>query len=365
MSIVPMRSSRSISAAICIVTNMSAKPEGVVHFYHGRGTAEQWIKEGNYALHWTRLSGKRFVCNQVRLGLFVLAYNLGNCLRRLVLPRKIKHESLRSLLVKLINIGAKVVRHNRYTTFQMARCRRINPQQPVRRRVPLEFHLAVLIQVAQIRLHAGVEDRVDLLPLGPSEVALDEVVDLLRGIDLGAVQVRLQVVQLVGIGLVRQDRCAIVVGEGVADGIRVVEKVEHEHVVLLGMRSVEARQGLHGLDARQRLVDVHRVQQRLVVPGLELVGAHQETVGILPKLLGDSGGGEAVQGTLADLLPTELVLTGEGDDGSVPAFPLLQVVPDGVEVLDRALDSVGDHHRPGFPADLALCPAPDRGSGRP
>ena len=50
----------------------------------------------------------------------VLAYNLGNFLRRLVLPRKIKHWSLRSLLVKLIKIGAKVVRHNRYTTFQMA-----------------------------------------------------------------------------------------------------------------------------------------------------------------------------------------------------------------------------------------------------
>jgi len=92
-----------------IVTNMSAKPEGVVHFYNGRGTAEQWIKEGKYALHWTRLSCKRFVSNQVRLGLFVLAYNPGNFLRRLVLPRKIKHWSLRSLLVKLIKIGAKVV----------------------------------------------------------------------------------------------------------------------------------------------------------------------------------------------------------------------------------------------------------------
>ena len=103
-----------------IVTNMSAKPEGVVHFYHGRGTAEQWIKEGKYALHWTRLSCKRFVCNQVRLGLFVLAYNLGNFLRRLVLPRKIKHWSLRSLLAKLIKIGAKVVRHSGYITFQMA-----------------------------------------------------------------------------------------------------------------------------------------------------------------------------------------------------------------------------------------------------
>ena len=70
-----------------IVTNMSAGPEGVVHFYNGRGTAEQWIKEGKYALNWTRLSCHRFVANQVRLALFILAYNLGNLLRRLCLPR--------------------------------------------------------------------------------------------------------------------------------------------------------------------------------------------------------------------------------------------------------------------------------------
>ena len=103
-----------------IVTNMCAKPEGVVRFYNGRGTAEQWIKEGKYALNWTRLSCKRFISNRVRLWLFVLAYNLGNFLRRLVLPSKIKHWSLRSLLVKLIKIRAKVVRHSRYITFQMA-----------------------------------------------------------------------------------------------------------------------------------------------------------------------------------------------------------------------------------------------------
>ena len=85
-----------------IVTNMSAGPEGVVHFYNGRGTAEQWIKEGKYALNWTRLSCHRFVANQVRLALFILAYNLGNLLRRLCLPRAVKHWSLRSLQVKLI-----------------------------------------------------------------------------------------------------------------------------------------------------------------------------------------------------------------------------------------------------------------------
>jgi hypothetical protein len=66
-----------------IVTNLSAKAKGVVHFYNGRGTAEQWIKEGKYALNWTRLSCHRFDANQVRLQLFILAYNLGNLLRRL------------------------------------------------------------------------------------------------------------------------------------------------------------------------------------------------------------------------------------------------------------------------------------------
>ncbi len=48
-----------------VVTNLSAKPEGVVHFHNRRGTVEQWIKEGKYALNWIRLSCCRFVANQV------------------------------------------------------------------------------------------------------------------------------------------------------------------------------------------------------------------------------------------------------------------------------------------------------------
>ena len=103
-----------------IVTNMSAGPEGVVHFYNGRGTAEQWIKEGKYALNWTRLSCHRFVANQVRLALFILAYNLGNFLRRLCLPKAVKHWSLRSVQIKLIKIGGRLVRHARRLVFQLA-----------------------------------------------------------------------------------------------------------------------------------------------------------------------------------------------------------------------------------------------------
>lgn len=49
-----------------LVTNLWAKPEGVVHLYHGRGRAEPWMKEGKYALQGTRLSCHRCVANQVR-----------------------------------------------------------------------------------------------------------------------------------------------------------------------------------------------------------------------------------------------------------------------------------------------------------
>ena len=103
-----------------VVTNLNLPPAGVTHFYNGRGTAEQWIKEGKYALNWTRLSCHRFVANQVRLWLFVLAYNLGNFMRRLTLPESVKHWSLRSVQTKLIKMGGRLVRHARRLVFQLA-----------------------------------------------------------------------------------------------------------------------------------------------------------------------------------------------------------------------------------------------------
>ena len=88
--------------------------------YNGRGTAEQWIKEGKNAINWTRLSCHSFRNNAVRLQLRALAYNLGNFLRTLALPEAVEHWSLTTLREKLIKIGAKIVRHGRYATFQLA-----------------------------------------------------------------------------------------------------------------------------------------------------------------------------------------------------------------------------------------------------
>ena len=103
-----------------IVTNLSRPAEGVTRFYKGRGIAEQWIKEGKHAIYWTRLSCHRFSNDAVRLELHALAYNLGNFLRTLALPIEVEHWSLTTLREKLIKIGAKVVHHGRYVTFQLA-----------------------------------------------------------------------------------------------------------------------------------------------------------------------------------------------------------------------------------------------------
>ncbi len=103
-----------------IVTNLNQHSKNVVKFYNGRGTAEQWIKEGKNAVKWTKLSCRTFKDNQTRLQLFALAYNLGNFLRRLALPKPVRHWSLTTLREKLVKIGAKVTRHSRYVMFQLA-----------------------------------------------------------------------------------------------------------------------------------------------------------------------------------------------------------------------------------------------------
>jgi hypothetical protein len=124
-----------------IVTNLARPAKRVVRFYNQRGTAEQWIKEGKNAVRWTRLSCHDFVDNQVRLHLFVLAYNLGNFLRQLVLPPEIKRWTLTTIREKLIKIGAKVVRHARRVTFQLAEVA-----------VPRKLFQAILSAIERLRL---------------------------------------------------------------------------------------------------------------------------------------------------------------------------------------------------------------------
>ncbi|MFN0170454.1 MAG: transposase [Bryobacteraceae bacterium] len=96
-----------------MVTNLETGSRAVVRFSNKRGTAEQWIKEGKQAVKMTRLSCHRFGSNEVRLMLSLIAYNLGNLWRRLVLPRRIENWSLTSLQQRLVKTGGRLVKHAR------------------------------------------------------------------------------------------------------------------------------------------------------------------------------------------------------------------------------------------------------------
>jgi hypothetical protein len=99
------------------------------------------IKEGKYALKWTRQSCRRFKVNQARLQLFALAYNLGNFLRRLALPRPVRTWTLTTLRETLVKIGAKVVRHANALTFQLAEVA-----------VPRALFAAILGRIGRLRV---------------------------------------------------------------------------------------------------------------------------------------------------------------------------------------------------------------------
>lgn len=82
--------------------------------------------------------------NEVRLQLHALAYNLANFLRTLALPEAVAHWSLTSLGEKLVKIGAKIVAHARYVTFQMAEVA-----------VPKELFQEILWLIAGLRAPAA------------------------------------------------------------------------------------------------------------------------------------------------------------------------------------------------------------------
>jgi hypothetical protein len=123
-----------------IVSNLPRSPEGIVAFYNQRGTCEQHIKEGKNAIKWTRLSCRTFAANAVRLQLHALAYNLANFMRTLAMPKTADPWSLTSLREKLVKIGAKVISHGRYATFQMSEVA-----------VPRQMFADILALIARLR----------------------------------------------------------------------------------------------------------------------------------------------------------------------------------------------------------------------
>jgi hypothetical protein len=124
-----------------IVTNTWKAPEDVVHFYrrsrHGRavdqGRQERREMDEAFLLCARRTTRRGYSCS-------LLPTTWPTSSGSVALPPSIKHWSLTTLREKLVKIGAKVVRHAKYVTFQLAEVA-----------VPRKLFRAILRRIATLR----------------------------------------------------------------------------------------------------------------------------------------------------------------------------------------------------------------------
>jgi len=91
-----------------VVTNRPGEPQRLLHFYEGRGQAENYIKELKNQFKADRLSCPRFEANAFRLVLFALAYQLINLFRSCISDPQLRKAQIDTLRVRLFKVGALV-----------------------------------------------------------------------------------------------------------------------------------------------------------------------------------------------------------------------------------------------------------------
>ena len=103
-----------------IVTNLSLPSRAVVRFYNKRGTAEQWIKEGKQATHWTRLSCQPAPGQPSALAVERTGLQPGESVAGAGAPKRIDHRSLTSLQQRQVKTCGRLVKHARYYWLLLA-----------------------------------------------------------------------------------------------------------------------------------------------------------------------------------------------------------------------------------------------------
>jgi hypothetical protein len=96
-----------------VTSDESLSPRDVIAFYNRRAVCENNIKEGKLGFSFKRLSHTRFAASALRLQIQILAYNVNNLLRRFCMPDSMRHHHIQTLRVKIIKIGARIVRTGR------------------------------------------------------------------------------------------------------------------------------------------------------------------------------------------------------------------------------------------------------------
>ncbi len=102
-----------------IVTNMDLSPQDLIKFYCNRGRMENFIKESKNGFDFGTMSSHSKTVNSNRLQVSMLAYNLFNWFKRLVLPEKMRKCQIDTIRLKLLKIASRIVRSARYITYKL------------------------------------------------------------------------------------------------------------------------------------------------------------------------------------------------------------------------------------------------------
>ena len=102
-----------------IVTNMDMEPYQIIQFYCGRGKMENFIKESKSGFDFAAVSSHSKIVNANRMRLHMLAYNLFNWFKRLVLPASMRKQQVDTIRLKLIKIAARAIHSARSIIFKL------------------------------------------------------------------------------------------------------------------------------------------------------------------------------------------------------------------------------------------------------
>ena len=80
---------------------------------------ENFIRESKYGFNMASMSSKNMIINANKLQINMLAYNLFNWFRRLVLPKSFEKLQADTIRIKLLKIASKLVDSARYMIFKL------------------------------------------------------------------------------------------------------------------------------------------------------------------------------------------------------------------------------------------------------
>ena len=105
-----------------IGTNMTdMAPEDVWDTYNGRAVVENRIEEVKNQFHLSKIPSSDYMANACYFQMVMLAYDLTNWFRRLLLWRDLRKAEVATLRRKVFTIAGKLVRHGRRVVLSLTR----------------------------------------------------------------------------------------------------------------------------------------------------------------------------------------------------------------------------------------------------